>query len=50
MPNSEDERENVVEPARPPRHHAVAFGAHALQLLGAILVAYVVLHFIIKYW
>jgi hypothetical protein len=38
------------------RHHHWAhedpmrFGAHLLQLIGAIAVIWVVLHFIIKYW
>jgi hypothetical protein len=50
MPKSEDERENVVEPVSHSEHQAVKFGVHLLQLLGAVLVAYVVLHFIIKYW
>ena len=50
MPNSEDEHKNVVEPALHSEHQTVKFGVHILQLLGAVLVAYVVLHFIIKYW
>ena len=50
MPNSEDERENAVEPAPHTHDQAVKFGVHVLQVLGTVLVAYVVLHFIIKYW
>ena len=36
--------------AHQPHDTPVRFGAHLLQLIGAIAVAYVVLHFILKYW
>jgi hypothetical protein len=50
MPESEDERHRVIEPTRPADHHAVVFGVQVLRIVGAILIAFVVLHFIIKYW
>jgi hypothetical protein len=50
MPESEDKPKRAVDPAPPSERHAVSFGAHALQIVGIILIAYVVLHFIIKYW
>jgi hypothetical protein len=50
MPGSEDERESVVEPTRRVDDWAAVFGVQALRIVGSILVAYVVLHFIIKYW
>ena len=50
MPESEDERKGVIEPTRPTDHHAVIFGVQLLRIVAAILLAFVVLHFIIKYW
>jgi hypothetical protein len=50
MPKSEDEPEKAIEPVPHSEHHAVRFGAHVLELLGAVLIAYVILHFITKYW
>ena len=63
MPKSEDEREDTVEPsaAKIPeylverlaprsRDQVVIFGGHLLQLIGAIAVIYVILHFLFKYW
>ena len=63
MPNSEDEREDPVEPspAKIPeylverlaprsRDQVVILGGHLLQLIGAIAVIYIVLHFLFKYW
>jgi hypothetical protein len=50
MAESEDERESVIEPPRRADDRAVLFGVQALRIIGSILVAYVVLHFLIKYW
>ena len=50
MLESEDDRKSVIEPTRPADDHAVVFGVQLLRILGAILIAFVVLHFIIKYW
>jgi hypothetical protein len=50
MPEPEDERESVIEPTRCTDDQAVLFGVQALRIVGAILVAYVVLHFLFKYW
>jgi hypothetical protein len=50
MFESEDERQSIIEPTRRVDDHAVVFGVQALRIVGSILVAYVVLHFIIKYW
>jgi hypothetical protein len=63
MPKLEDEREALVEPsaAKIPeylverlaprsRDPVVIFGGHLLQLIGAIAVIFVILHFLSKYW
>ena len=63
MPKSEDEREDPIEPsaAKIPeylverlaprsRDQVVIFGGHLLQLIGAIAVICVILHFLYKYW
>jgi hypothetical protein len=64
MPKSDHEREDdPVEPsaAKIPeylverlaprsRDQVVIFGGHLLQLIGAIAVIYIVLHFLFKYW
>ena len=63
MPKSDDERENPLEPsaAKVPEHlverfaplsrdPVVVFGGHLLQLIGAIAIIYVILHFLFKYW
>jgi hypothetical protein len=63
MANSDDERKSPVEPSSPKipeylverlapvsRDPVVIFGGHLLQLVGAIAVIYVILHFIDKYW
>jgi len=50
MPNTEDEHKNAVEPLRRTHGDPVRFGAHLLQIIVVILIAYVVIHFIIKYW
>ena len=63
MSKSDDERQDPVEPstARIPeylverlapnsRDPTIIFGGHLLQLIGAIVVIYVVLHFLLKYW
>jgi hypothetical protein len=64
MPKSEDEREDDrVEPsaAKIPeylverlaprsRDQVVILGGHLLQLIGAIAVIWVILHFLAKYW
>ena len=63
MPKSDHEREDPFEPsvAKIPdylverlaprsRDPAVIFGGHLLQLIGAIAVIYVILHFLFKYW
>ena len=63
MPKSDHEREDPVEPsaAKIPeylverlaprsRDPVVVFGGHLLQLIGAIAVIYIVLHFLFKYW
>jgi hypothetical protein len=63
MPKSEDEREDTVQPsaAKIPeylverlaprsRDHVVVFGGHLLQLIGAIAIIWVILHFLTKYW
>jgi hypothetical protein len=62
-PQSDHEREDPVEPpaAKIPdyladrlaplsRDPVVIFGGHLLQLIGAIAIIYVVLHFLYKYW
>ena len=63
MPKSDHEREDPVEQsaAKIPeylverlaprsRDQVVIFGGHLLQLIGAIAVIYIVLHFLFKYW
>jgi hypothetical protein len=63
MPKLDHEREDPVEPsaAKIPeylverlaprsRDQVVIFGGHLLQLIGAIAVIYIVLHFLFKYW
>jgi hypothetical protein len=63
MPKSDHEREDPVEPsaAKIPEYlverlaprsqdQVVIFGGHLLQLIGAIAVIYIVLHFLFKYW
>ena len=63
MPKSDHEREDSVQPsaAKIPeylverlaprsRDQVVIFGGHLLQLIGAIAVIYVILHFLFKYW
>jgi hypothetical protein len=63
MPKSEDEREHPREPsvanipeylverlAPRSRDQVVILGGHLLQLIGAIAVIYVILHFLFKYW
>ena len=63
MPKSDHEREDPVEPsaAKIPeylverlaprsRDQVVILGGHLLQLIGAIAVIYIVLHFLFKYW
>jgi hypothetical protein len=39
---------SIVAPAPRSEDRAVSFGAHALQIVGAVLITYVVLHFILK--
>jgi hypothetical protein len=63
MPKSDSEPEEPIEPstAKIPeylverlaphsRDPVVIFGGHLLQLIGAITVIYVILHFLFKYW
>jgi hypothetical protein len=63
MPKSDDERQNLVEPsaAKIPeylverlapfsRDPVVIFGGHLLQIIGALVIIYVIFHFIEKYW
>src|SRR5262249_4856312 len=63
MPKPDDEREDPVEPslAKIPEYlverfsprsqdPVVVFGGHLLQVIGAIAVTYVVLHFLFKFW
>jgi hypothetical protein len=50
MPKTEDEHQNVVEPPRRTEHDSVRFGRYLLSMIVVIVVAYVVLHFIRKYW
>ena len=63
MANLDDERKSLIEPSSPKipeylverlaprsRDPVVIFGGHLLQLIGAITVIYVILHFIDKYW
>jgi hypothetical protein len=63
MANTDDERKGPIEPSSPKipeylverlapvsRDPVVIFGGHLLQLVGAIAVIYVILHFIDKYW
>ena len=63
MPKSDHERKDPVEPsvAKIPeylverlaprsRDPVVIFGGHLLQLIGAIAVICVILHFLFKYW
>ena len=63
MPKSDHEREDPVEPsaAKIPeylverlaprsRDQVVIFGGHLLQLIGAIAIIWVILHFLTKYW
>jgi hypothetical protein len=63
MSKSDDERQDPVEPstARIPeylverlapqsRDPTIIFGGHLLQVIGTIVVIYVVLHFLFKYW
>jgi hypothetical protein len=50
MPKTEDEHQNVVEPPRRPEDDSVRFGRYLLNMIVVIVVAYVVLHFIRKYW
>ena len=49
MPKTEDEHQNVVGPPSA-EDDSVRFGRYLLQIVVVILVAYVVLHFISKYW
>ena len=49
MPKTEDEHQNVVEPPRAGAD-SVRFGQYLLYWVVIILVGYVVLHFISKYW
>jgi hypothetical protein len=63
MPKSDDEREDpavssaakipeyLVERLAPhSRDPVVIFGAHLLQIIGAIAIIYVIFHFLDKYW
>jgi len=63
MTQSDDELEKIVEKTSPKipeylvewfaphsRHQTVIFGGHLLQIVGAIVIIYVILHFIEKYW
>ena len=63
MSKPDDEREDPVEPsaAKIPeylverfsprsRDPVVVFGGHLLQVIGAIAVIYVILHFLFKHW
>jgi hypothetical protein len=63
MPKPDSEREDPVEPsaaeipdylvemfAPRSRDPVVIFGGHLLQLIGAIAIIYVALHFLYKYW
>jgi hypothetical protein len=50
MPTTEDEHQNVVESPRRTEDDSVRFGRYLLNMIVVIVVAYVVLHFIRKYW
>jgi hypothetical protein len=63
MPKSDNELEKMVEPTSPKipeylvdrlaphsRHPTVIFGGHLLQIVGAIVILYAILHFLEKYW
>jgi hypothetical protein len=50
MPKTEDEHRNVVEPRRHTEDDSVRFGRYLLHIIVVIVAAYVLLHFISKYW
>ena len=49
MPKTEDENQNVAQPPRA-EDDSVRFGRYLFHIVVVIVVAYVVLHFISKYW